>query len=70
MAFVSLSTLEAMGKRSVIGHKHDMTDRIFSFARAEGLAAVILKPLEQAVADGDFIYGTVCFRPTSSSCLS
>ncbi|KAF5378437.1 hypothetical protein D9757_011142 [Collybiopsis confluens] len=29
------------------------------FGRAEGAAAIILKPLEQALEDGDYIYGTI-----------
>lgn len=31
----------------------------FRFSRAEGVGAVVLKPLDAANRDGDYIYGTV-----------
>ena len=37
------------------------------FARGEGVACIVLKPLESAIRDGDHVYGTVSAPPSHLS---
>ncbi|MFI2287584.1 SDR family NAD(P)-dependent oxidoreductase [Streptomyces niveus] len=55
----STDTLTAFGGLSPDGRCHTFDARANGFVRGEGAAAVILKPLSTALADGDTVYGVV-----------
>ncbi|MFD4766022.1 SDR family NAD(P)-dependent oxidoreductase [Streptomyces niveus] len=55
----STDTVTAFGGLSPDGRCHTFDARANGFVRGEGAAAVILKPLAAAQADGDTVYGVV-----------
>jgi polyketide synthase PksM len=48
-----------MGILSQIGHCSTFSSAADGYVRGEGVGAVLLKPLSQAVSDGDHIYGVI-----------
>jgi polyketide synthase PksL len=54
--YVSMSQLKML---SPTGHCHAFSDKADGFVPGEGVGAILLKSLEEAIRDGDHIYGVI-----------